>query len=286
MALVCAPSALGYSFGWSACANPVGSSCSQATSTPEVVYDWDTERCQTNDSPDGPVHAFRFRNANGDWRVQAGFANGLGNRRLIGPDLLSAKREMDPGQPAAERRACGTGGVGGPPTGDIVLPSHHSSDPSTFDNVEWLASPYLVSDGAGGGVAQVLVHNEFHGELFRSPVDQCPTGVLNDCWYASVTLASSNGSEQPGLVNALGAEYRHPASGPKLVASIPYPYDAGPPPFGRQGIAAHSNVIQVGSHYYVLGYVSKAYNAQRGPGNCLLRTDDLSDPTRWRAWGG
>ena len=173
------------------------------------------------------MHAFRFRNGNGDWRVQMGYGQGLGNRRLIGPDLLSAKREMDPSQPASERRPCGTGGVGGPPTGDIVLPSHNSSDPSTFDNIEWLTSPYLVSNGTGGGVVHALIHNEFHGELFRSPVDQCPTGQLNDCWYASVTLASSDGSEQPGLVNALGAEYRHPARGTKLVAAIPYATSPG-----------------------------------------------------------
>ena len=111
-----------------------------------------------------------------------------------------------------------------------------------------------------------LVHNEFHGELCRTPVDQCPTGQLNDCWYASVTLASSNGSEQPGLVNALGAEYRHPAAGTKLVAQIPYPLQPGPPPFGRQGFAAHSNVIKVRPLLLLLGYISARYNAQPGPG--------------------
>jgi hypothetical protein len=284
-----APSAGAYSFGWAACATPSPGVCNPAESAPQVVYDWDAPSggaCDPDDSPDGPVHAFRFRNSNGDWRVQMGYGQGLGNRRLIGPDLLSAKREMDPTQPAAERRPCGTGGLGGPPTGDIVMPSHNSSDPSTFDNIEWLTSPYLVSDGAGGGVVHTFIHNEFHGELFRSPIDQCPTGNLNDCWYASITLASSDGSEQPGLVNALGAEYRHPSSGPKLVASIPYPYNPGPPPFGRQGFAAHSNPIKVGPHYYMLGYISARYNAQPGPGNCLLRTTDLSDPTSWRAWGG
>ena len=74
-----------------------------------------------------------------------------------------------------------------------------------------------------------LVHNEFHGGLWRSPVDQCPTGMLNNCWYASVHAGQLNGSERPGLVNALGAGYEHPASGSKLVASIPYRYSPGRP---------------------------------------------------------
>ena len=289
-ALLCAaPDAGAYSFGWAACSSPSASECYPTESSPQVVYDWDAPSggaCNNDDSPDGPMHAFRFRNGNGDWRVQMGYGQGLGNRRLIGPDLLSAKREMDPSQPASERRPCGTGGVGGPPTGDIVMPSHNSSDPSTFDNIEWLTSPYLVSNGTGGGVVHALIHNEFHGELFRSPVDQCPTGQLNDCWYASVTLASSDGSEQPGLANALGAEYRHPSSGTKLIASIPYPYAPGPPPWGRQGFAAHSNMIKVGSYYYLMGYISARYNAQPGPGNCLLRTDDLAQPSHYLAWGG
>src|SRR3954462_30745 len=134
-ALLCAaPDAGAYSFGWAACAAPSAGTCNPAEPSPEVVYDWDAAAggaCDPDDSPDGPMHAFRFRNGNGDWRVQMGYGQGLGNRRLIGPDLLSAKREMDPSQPASERRPCGTGAVGGPPTGDIVMPSHNSSDPST-----------------------------------------------------------------------------------------------------------------------------------------------------------
>ena len=36
----------------------------------------------------------------------------------------------------------------------------------------------------------------------------------------------------------------------------------------------------------MLGYISARYGAQPGPGTCVLRTDDLSQPTHWRAWGG
>ena len=103
-ALLCAaPDAGAYSFGWAACSSPSASECYPTESSPQVVYDWDAPSggaCNNDDSPDGPMHAFRFRNGNGDWRVQMGYGQGLGNRRLIGPDLLSAKREMDPSQPA------------------------------------------------------------------------------------------------------------------------------------------------------------------------------------------
>jgi len=117
-----------------ACAVPAAGVCNVSTSSPQVVFDWDAPSggaCEVGDSADAAAQAFRFKNGNGEWRVQMAFANGLGNRRLVGPDLLSARREMDPGQPPDERRPCGTGGVGGPPTGDIVMASHNSDDPAT-----------------------------------------------------------------------------------------------------------------------------------------------------------
>ena len=245
-----APAASGYSFGWAACAI-AGRRCMQ----PDRGFAGGRLRLgrairsasRPTTAPTPPVHRIRFRNGNGDWRVQMSFGNGFGSSRLIGPGppVRAARDSPEPARRPSAGRAEPAGSGARPPATSSCT-SQNSPDPSSFDNVEWLTSPYLVSDGAGGGAVHALVHNEFHGELCRTPVDQCPTGLLNDCWYASVTLACSNGSEQPGLVNALGGGYAHPASGSKLVASIPYPLRARTAPVWPPGIRRPLERDQVG----------------------------------------
>jgi hypothetical protein len=305
------PSALAYKFGWSVCANPSGSNCdfSVPTQGVQTVYDWSTAddngtRCSDAEWADGPVRAIRFQNDAQAWRVQLSMASSFGNRRMIGPDLLSVKRESDPMQPAGETRPCQPArqapdlGIPNPdPQKDIVLGSHNSSQPQAFDNQEWLNSPYLVGDGTASSTIYGILHNEYHGYYWYP--DQCLTPYGDDpdptkpdgvdiCWFSSITMAKSDGSEiSPRPVNALGARYVHqqPAS---LIASIPYQYVRN---WGRQGYVGPTNVIkwrapgETQSHYYLLSLISSGYGAQQY-GTCVLRTHDLSQPTAWRAWGG
>jgi hypothetical protein len=311
--LVAAPQAAAYTFGWSACANPTSTTCSATatvpdtictptTTTPCVVYDKSASSasggaCDATDHADIPVRAFRFKNsaASPEYRVQltSGTSGNVtasaqpdGNRRLIGPGLESVKRENDPSQPTGEFRGC---------SDNVVLSSHRNQAPSSFDNYEWLDSPYFVEDSPGLGSVFGIVHNEFHGEL-ADPATNCPPPlVLKDCWYSSITLATAAFSQQPSIVNKVGASYAHP-TGSKLIASIPYQYD--PPAqegdWGREGYVAPTNVIRARlpgqpasepDYYYMLSQISEPHGAQQY-GVCVLRTNDLSDPDSWRAWGG
>ena len=296
--LVVAPQAGAYTFGWSVCANPTPSgTCS--TSVPEASAfaqnDWSadadvSERCRHHEFADQPVRAFRFQNGLGSWRVQMTLSNGHASRRLIGPDLLSARREFDSTQPPAEHRPAGCFDLSEDaediePDGDVVLPSHHSSDPSTFNNLEYLDSPYLVSNGSGGGTVYGILHNEYWGWLFPNQCNHTPANN-NTCWYSTITQANSNGSElDPAPVNALGAWYEHPQTS-QLIASIPYPYENDG--WGRQGYLAPTNVIKWGGYHYMLSTISSPVldGSVQKAGVCVLRTADLSNPQSWRAWGG
>jgi hypothetical protein len=219
-----------------------------------------------------------------------------GNKRFIGPNLQSVKRENDPAQPSSELRPCGS---------NVVMESDRDTDPASYNNGEWLDSPYFVEGSAGSGTGDVygFIHNEFHGELFN-PSTNCPGLGLNDCWLSSITLATAQFSQQPSIVNKVGAVYPDQA---ELVATVPYQYDpptsAGQstPPhpdgtggteatkWGRHGYIAPTNVLRATlpgqpEAYYMMAQV-KARGAQKA-GVCVIRTQDLSDADAWRAWGG
>ena len=102
--------ASGYTSGWSATATGNGD---------PPVYDYTTDQCPgagADDYPDLNMTAFRFWNAQlGVNRVQLNFPGpGVQNRRLVGPDLNSIKREW---------QLTGSEGVGRRPTAGSVARS-------------------------------------------------------------------------------------------------------------------------------------------------------------------
>jgi hypothetical protein len=199
----------------------------------QIVYDWDTMRCDQTDLPDGPVQA--FRDASG--RIQLITPP---TRRMIGPDFDSLTRD------------CQT-----------FLTAQHDPDPAHFNDLKWLAGTYTEN----GIDVYALLHVEYHG--LEHP-GGCPGGIFQRCRYNGVSLAVSHDG---------GESYSAPAT--DQIAALPY---RSVPDAGRYGFFSPSNIIKRGSYYYSM-LLSTGYLGQDS-GVCLMRTQDLSDPTSWRAWDG
>ncbi len=143
-----------------------------------------------------------------------------------------------------------------------VFSGAESDDPSTFNDRGWLAAPF-TRDGVN---IIAIVHNEFQGH--RRPA-LCPTGRYMDCWYNALTMAVSHDAGQSFL----------PAG---LVAALPYRYDEVTG--SHRGYFNPSNIVPFGQYQVMLVFATAA-RAQL-PGNCLLRTDQPEDATKWRGWDG
>lgn len=196
-----------------------------------IIFDYSTANCNQLDIPDAPARA--FRDASGKINL---IATHYKNWRMTGSDFTSLTKDCN-----------------------MIMDSHQSSNPSDFNNNEWIMSTY-TEDGVN---IHALVHNEY-----------VPCGNWNNCWYNSITYASSSDS---------GKTYTHPTAPNHLVASSPYvsPYPTTHSPFG---IFGGSNIIKKGGYYYKLVQVEAHGVQDWGVG--VLRTNNLSDPASWRGWDG
>ncbi len=148
----------------------------------------------------------------------------------------------------------------------IVFQGDERDDPAAFDDRAWIASLYTPD----GRTIFAAVHNEFQGN--RRPA-LCPSGRYLDCWYNAVTEAVSRDG---------GMVFSRLAPGSDLVAALPYRYDEVT---GHHvGYFNPSNMVLDNGMLFMTVFATEA-RAQR-PGNCLLRTDRIADPTAWRAWDG
>jgi hypothetical protein len=148
----------------------------------------------------------------------------------------------------------------------IVSVSANDPDPAHFDDAGWLRALYTDN----GVDIYALVHMEYHGWAHPGG---CPAGVTNDCRYNGITYAVSHDG---------GETYVAPPPPDNFVATIPY---RSVPDGGRYGLFTPSNPIKKGNYWYSMALSSLEYRGQDS-GVCLMRTDDLSDPSRWRAWDG
>jgi hypothetical protein len=212
----------------------------------QVVFDYSEDRC-----PADPFHipdspVRAFRDDRG--RVQLILAS-RHTRRMIGPELDAVAVE---------------------PEGQVILDSHGSEDHTTYDNLEWITATY-TSDGQ---TVHALVHNEYHGWR-HFPECKSERG----CWLNAVTLATSHDG---------GASYAHRAAPGHAVATFPYRFV---PNTGPMGYFMPSNIVERdGCHYALVRALNGPRNAPAYPaqarGDCLIATNDLSDPAAWRGWDG
>ncbi|MBL8666390.1 MAG: hypothetical protein JNM48_02895 [Rhodospirillales bacterium] len=148
----------------------------------------------------------------------------------------------------------------------IVFEGGRNDDPSAFDDRLWLTA-FHTGDGT---TVHGLVHAEYHGHLRPAG---CPSRRYMDCWWnAIVQVVSTDG----------GRTFRRAAAGNGLVAAPSLPY-AGPQGHPL-GYFNPSDIIAYDGYLYVFVFAAASGAQQRGA--CLLRTDDIADPARWRAWDG
>ncbi|MFQ5651666.1 MAG: FlgD immunoglobulin-like domain containing protein [bacterium] len=209
----------------------------------EIIFDWSADSCEQIDIPDAPARAFR----DADGKIQL-LSTHYTNYRMIGADFNSLVRDC----------------ANGP-----ILSSHYDSDPSKYNDSEWIVSTY-TTDGKN---IFAIIHNEYHGLEHPGQV-QCNSGNSLLCWYNALTLATSTDT---------GRTYTHATAPDHLIAAAPYQYAADQGPFGVFG---GTNIVynQQDGYYYVIIQV-EAFGLQQ-VGVTTMRTQDLSDPTSWRAWDG
>lgn len=199
--------------------------------TVETVYDYSVSKCNTIDIPDAPARA--FRDASGKINL---IASHYTSWRMTGASFTSLTKDCD-----------------------TIMGSHNDSDPSKFNDREWIVSTY-TTDGIN---IHALVHDEY-----------VPCGNANTCWYNAITYVSSSDS---------GKTFTHTTAPSQLVAASPYqsPYPTTHAPFG---IFGGSNIIKMGTYYYKMVQLENHLLQNWGAG--LIRTNNLSDPTSWRGWDG
>ena len=127
------------------------------TGSPEVVFDWTTDRCALWDVPD--LSARAFRDATGQVQL---IASHYATWRFLGPDLDHLRHDCSP-----------------------VFVSHGNPDPAAYDDAEWIAATYTFD----GSTIYALVHDEYQGH--RHP-GQCPSGEYARCWWNTITSAVSS----------------------------------------------------------------------------------------------
>jgi hypothetical protein len=202
-----------------------------------MVFDKSVQGCEPDDIPDTPARAFRD-NSN--------------NVQLLSTHFWNYRNISTTGLDGTYTHPC-----------NRILSSTNSSAHSTFDNKEWVASPW-TPDGLR---VYALVHNEYQGQTFLSGC----SNYQYQCWWNSITSATS--------VDA-GASYQNTSPG-HLVAAQPFQLTKD----GPHGYFTPSNIVRTGDGWFYAMFRSNA-KAPQQLGTCLMRTRDLSNPASWRAWNG
>jgi hypothetical protein len=209
----------------------------QQTGPEVMVFDKSAQGCEPDDIPDTPARAFKDSSNN----IQL-LSTHFFNYRNISTTTLD--------------------GTYTHPCTRIMTPTN-SSTHSSFDNKEWLGSPWTPD----GTKVYALVHNEYQGQTFQSGCGD----YQYQCWWNSITSATSTDA---------GASYTNTSPG-HLVATPPFQFSKD----GPEGYFTPSNIVKTGDGWFYAMFRSNEKLPQQ-LGTCLMRTRDLSDPTSWRAWNG
>src|SRR6185437_12941092 len=214
---------------------------------PEPVFTFTREACSQDDVPDSPARAVRL-NDGSIMLVAAGAPIKFAER---GADFDSLHRICTP---------------------IMVDPDNWTA--SSFANRQWIFSLYY-----DGTTLHALVHNEFHDPVAAT----CLPGDSNEdnpCIYDSVLHATSTDG---------GHTFSMAAAPANVVAAAPVPWtppaQGSPPPF--YGSQQPTNIVHAADGYYYAAFGSfVAPPAVPSGGECMMRTQTLSDPSSWRAWDG
>ena len=168
--------------------------------------------------------------------------------RMVGPDLDHL--EMDCSGPINE--------------------SDFDSDPAMFNDAEWIGSLYTED----GQTVYAVMHNEYRGHLHGAErPDQCPSGNYLTCLDTSLTMSISTDG---------GATYHDIAEPPNhLIATLPYVFDDQGVP---SGLRQPTLIKGQDGYFYIFSNISDYPTEVQWA--CVIRTDNLDDPSSWRYWDG
>jgi hypothetical protein len=211
----------------------------------EVVFDWTNDRCEDDDIPDMAARAFR---------------DFTGRTQLLATHFVNHRyRWYDLNGMNFATHSCTT-----------LIASYHNPDPSAYNDLQWLGSPYTID---GRNVFN-LMQSEWRGWVYPGQCDPALQGsARNACMYSAIVESRSADG---------GDGYTRRAAPLDLVAPSQYQYA---PTSGHAGFFHPSNIIYKPDGYYYVLIGAAAYKAQPS-GVCLLRTRTLWDPSSWRAWDG
>jgi hypothetical protein len=147
----------------------------------------------------------------------------------------------------------------------VVLDSAGQEDPASYDDKSWITATW-TEDGAR---IFALVHHEYQANHHRG---RCTAKDYLACWYNSVlAVASADG----------GLAFERPKT-PQVVAGAPFTQEVGQ---GRhRGFFNPSNIFGDGPYRYMFA-ATTGWDGQPS-GACLFRTENIADPSAWRAWDG
>ena len=146
----------------------------------------------------------------------------------------------------------------------VVFRGGRNADPARYDDKSWIAATWTPD----GKVVHGLVHHEYQANAHPG---RCVYQDYMPCWYNSIlAIRSTNG----------GRSFEKLAR--PVVASSPFEQHIGQ---GRhRGFFNPSNIVSDGVWHYMIASTT-GWSGQPS-GACLFRTDNIAEPTRWRAWNG
>ena len=144
-------------------------------------------------------------------------------------------------------------------------------NPAMFAGDEFLDSTFSFDNN---GTVVSLIHTEYPGNRF----DNCDLGKnpYPLCFTVSIGLAVSHD---------FGRTWNHARPPPHhRVAAVPYKYNQSQPASGWGDL---SNILKSpkDGYYYVALWNKHTVGLQQ-PGICMMRSNNLVEPTSWRAWNG
>lgn len=169
--------------------------------------------------------------------------------------------------------------------GNIVLTSKIDPNPRAYEGNEYI-NPY-TTDGVN---VYSIMHTEYHAfPWFVNPPLNFPASVLCpdsswSCWWNYINLAVSTDG---------GAHFNSAASPNQSIANTSVEFNPkydpqnGP---GMVGIFNPTNVIEKDEngkkYYYTSVFVRRVPFDNYVMRSCLMRTDNLADPSSWKFWDG
>lgn len=146
----------------------------------------------------------------------------------------------------------------------VVFRGAHSAVPAAYDDKSWIAATWTRD----GKTIHGLIHHEYQGNTHPG---RCTKSDYMSCWYNSVLAIRSD-----DMGNTF-AKTPNP-----VVASAPFPQEVEQ---GRhRGFFNPSNIVTDGVWHYMIA-ATTGWTGQPS-GACLFRTDNIADPTAWRAFDG